>query len=222
MGLKIQSIRVRTTRNKWLQLHNIYLPNTDIQATRFDPAMIKTTQDSVVVGDFNGHSQLWDQIQPPDARGNEIEEWIYDQNLHVLNDGSPTRTSRITGNNSSPDISICGATWSTKILWKTSNPLGDSDHLPIQLDLQHSIRYQPVLPRKAKWRRNGVDWENFTTIVDEQMPNLPEEPNLSGCMARFTSILNTVAETHVGKTKPGRQAKPWMTPHVQAKIRSLP
>ena len=38
-------------------------------------------------------------------------------------------------------------------------------------------------------------------------------------MARFTEILNSVAETHVGKTKPRKKAKPWMTPHVRAKIR---
>ena len=30
---------------------------------------------------------------------------------------------------------------------------------------------------------------------------------------------NSVAETHVGKTKPRKKAKPWMTPHVRAKIR---
>ena len=38
-------------------------------------------------------------------------------------------------------------------------------------------------------------------------------------MARFTEILNSVAETHVGKAKPRKKAKPWMTPHVRAKIR---
>ena len=148
-----------------------------------------------------------------------MEGWIYDRNLHILKDGSPTRTSRLTGNNSTPDISICGGTWSIRTSWKTVDPLGDSDHLPIQIVLHHTIRYQPILPRKAKWRRNGVDCDKCRQVADEHMTNLLDEPILSKRMALFTEILNSVAETHVGKTKPRKKAKPWMTPHVRAKIR---
>ena len=206
-------------KDKWIHLHNVYLPNTDTQVTRFNATLTNATPDSIIVGDFNGHSHLWDPVQPPDARGNELKGWIYDRNLQILNDGSPTRTSRITGNNSTLDLSICGGTWSTRTSWKTADPLGDSDHLPIQIVLHHTIRYQPVLPRKAKWRRNGVDWDKFRQVADEQMTNLLDEPILSKQMAQFTEILNSVAETHVGKTKPRKKAKPWMTPHVRAKIR---
>ena len=73
---------------------------------------------------------------------------------------------------------------------------------------------------KAKWRRNGVDWDKFRQVADEKMNNLLDEPILSKRMARFTEILNSVAETHVGKTKPRKKAKLWMTPHVRAKIRT--
>ena len=43
---------------------------------------------------------MWDSLQPQDQRGNEILDWIFDNDLHVLNDGSDTRTSRITSNDS--------------------------------------------------------------------------------------------------------------------------
>ena len=92
-GLEIQSVRIRTLKDKWIHLHNVYLPNTDTQVTRFNVTLINATPDSIIVGDFNGHSHLWDPVQPPDARGNELEGWIYDRNLHILNNGSPTRTS---------------------------------------------------------------------------------------------------------------------------------
>ena len=51
------------------------------------------------------------------------------------------------------------------------------------------------------------------------MSNLPNEPNLSFRISRFNGILISAATTHAGKSKPSRRSKPWMTPHVRAKIR---
>ena len=54
----------------------------------------------------------------------------------------------------------------------------------------------------------------FRKYVNEQ------ESNLSRCLDRFNNALNLVNGTHLRKTKSRRKAKPWMTPHVQAKIRT--
>ena len=50
------------------------------------------------------------------------------------------------------------------------------------------------------------------------MSNLPHEPNLSPRVSHFNEILISAATTHVGKSKPSKRSKPWMTPHVRAKI----
>lgn len=107
--------------------------------------MINATPASIINGYFNGHSHFWGSIQPPDAGGTELEESIYDINLHFLNDGSPTRAIRMTGNLISPDLSISGRPWTTQTFWKTAEPIGDSEHLPIQRDIHHSRCYQPSL-----------------------------------------------------------------------------
>ena len=52
------------------------------------------------------------------------------------------------------------------------------------------------------------------------MSNLPNEPNLSLHVSRINDILISAATTHVGKSKPSRRSKPWITPHVRAKIRN--
>ena len=90
----------------------------------------------------------------------------------------------------------------------------------MHIDIHHSIRYQPVLPCKPKWQRNGVDLEKFSKLVDEEMTYLQAESNLSKCFARFTNILNSVADTHVGKTKSCWKADPWMTPLLWAKTQT--
>ena len=88
-GREIQAIRIRSSKTQWLHLHNVYLANTDNQAARLDASMINATPNSTIIGDFNGHSHFWGSIQPPDAAGKELQEWIYDLNLQILNDGSP-------------------------------------------------------------------------------------------------------------------------------------
>ena len=157
---------------------------------------------------------MWEPLQPQDQRGDEILHWILDNDLHILNDGSATQTSQITGNDRTPGISLCGSNWSAKTSWRLAEPIGNSDHLPIIIELNHKICYKRVIPRSARWRRNGVDWSSFTNEVESKMSNLPNEPILSLCVSRFNDTLISTATTHVGKSKPSKRSKPWMTPHV--------
>ena len=89
-GIDIQSIRIKVTKSSWLDLYNVYLPNTVTQHTSFDPSLIKPGPSSIFLGDLNGHSQMWDPIQPQDQRGDKILDWILNNDLHILNDGSAT------------------------------------------------------------------------------------------------------------------------------------
>ena len=50
------------------------------------------------------------------------------------------------------------------------------------------------------------------------MSNLLHEPNMSLPVSCFNEILISAATTHAGKSKPSKRSKPWMTPHVRAKI----
>ena len=58
-----------------------------------------------------------------------------------------------------------------------------------------------------------------TNHIEIKMSNLLNEPNLYLRASRFNDILISTATTHVGKSKPSRRSKSWMTPHVRAKIR---
>ena len=161
---------------------------------------------------------MWDSLQPRDQHGGEIFGWILDNDLHILNDGPATRTSRVNGNDSTPNISLCESNWSVKTSWRLAEPTGNSDHLPIIVELNHKICYKPAIPRSARWPRNSIDWTSFTNEVESKMTNLPNEPILSLRVSRFNDIQISAATTHVGKSKPSKRSKPWMTPHVRAKI----
>ena len=105
-----------------------------------------------------------------------------------------------------------------KTSWRLAEPTGNSDHLPIIVELNHKICYKPAIPRSAQWPRNSIDWTSFTNEVESKMTSLPNEPILSLRVSRFNDIQISAATTHVGKSKPSKRSKPWMTPHVRAKI----
>ena len=89
-GMEILSIRIKATKSTWLDLCNVYLPNTSTQHNSFDPSLIKPGPSSLILGNLNGHSQMWDSLQPQGQRGDEILDWILDNDLHILNDGCAT------------------------------------------------------------------------------------------------------------------------------------
>ena len=57
-GMEILSICIKATKSTWLELYNVYLPNTSTHHTSFDPSLIKPGPSSLILGDLNGHSQI--------------------------------------------------------------------------------------------------------------------------------------------------------------------
>ena len=108
---------------------------------------------------------------------------------------------------STPDLWLCGCNWSIKTSWSLAESNGISDHLPISIVINHRIRYQNIIPRKARWHRNGVDWFSFTNEVESRMQQLPEEPNISIRISRFNNILKSSASLHISKIKLSKKPK---------------
>ena len=129
---------------------------------------------------FQGHSQLWDALQPSDSRGYKILDWILNSHLHILNDGSATQTSRITGNVSTPYISLCGSNLLVKTFYKLTESIGSSDHFPVVIEINHKIRYQLVIPRSL----NG----EVTTLIG---PASPKKLNRKWKISQGTKLIST-------------------------------
>ena len=88
-----------------------------------------------------------------------------------------------------------------------AEPIGSFDHFPISVKIKLKIRYKPVIPRSAKWQSNGVAWSYFIKGVE-----LLGEPNISHHISCFNGTLTSAANLHVGKSKPSKTSKPWVTP----------
>ena len=203
------TFRIRLDNGKWIHLTNLYVPpehSKGHDVIRLSTEIIPALKSSLICGDFNGHTALWDDIQPTNDRGELMVDWIIDNNLHIVNNGEPTRLNRETGNWSTLDVTLCGSDWCGKVEWSVGEPIGSSDHLPIMITVNSSVQHQSVYGKRARWRNNGVDWAEFRNAVEEEMDGL-EEIELTKRIERFNGIMIEAANTHVGKVKPGKKTK---------------
>jgi len=65
-----------------------------------------------------------------------------------------------------------------------------------------------------------VDWAAFSKEVEDKLSSPDQlKGSLKDKITQFTQILRDAGNTHVGKVKPGRKTKVWLTPPVRAAIR---
>ena len=110
----------------------------------------------LAVGDFNSHSQSWGYSHM-DSRGEEVEDWLDEQRLILINSPSDTPTfySRRWRTTTTPDLAFCTDDIHRDVNREVGEQLGGSDHRPVFLALSKNTPNKPLLPRwnykKAKW-----------------------------------------------------------------------
>ena len=193
-GVELLSVCIHQSGKKWLTINNLYLPPN----SQADMSWIPVNPNTIFAGDLNGHSKIWDDIQPTDDRGEDIADWMLDNNLHCINDGTPTRINRGTGGLSSPDVTCVTQGMNTKMKWTVveETTMG-SDHSPIIMELKDGdIQTISTTPLKTRWKSKGVDWAAFRNEVEDAFPYNPRHLSLSERIAVFNDVLVEVQGRH--------------------------
>ena len=213
-AVELLSVGIQQSKNKWLTLNNFYIPDGTM-----DLSWIPTEENTIYARDFNGHSQLWDNIQPEDTRGGEILDWMLDNDLTCLNDGSPTRVNRGTGGLSTPDITFISRNLSTKVKWHVveDTDMG-SDHSPIVIEVSDAVPQTITsTPLRTRWSRKKADWAAYREEVENNLHNVSDS-SMTNMVRSFTNIMIEAGKKHVGKTKPTK-SKFAMNPKVKALVK---
>ena len=218
-GTEISSFRIQLSKKKWVNFANVYIPPLDLNCKAFTPRLdtIPALKSSIICGDFNAHSALWDDNYITDDRGETLVDWIFNNNLTILNNGTSTRVHRSTGTLSAPDVSLCGSNWIGKTEWQVGEPIGSSDHLPMIITVKSDTLHQSVYGKTARWRTNGADWDKYRDEVSRLLPET-DRLSLTKRIAKFTSNMIEAAKLHVKRAKPGKRAKVSMNPAIRTKI----
>ena len=97
----------------------------------------------VISGDFNGHSVTWG-CDKNNSRGDRIDDFITDNNVCLLNDGSYTSLHPVTGTFTTIDLSLCSPDILMEIDFMVESDLYSSDHFPIVLKIGISLSDSPT------------------------------------------------------------------------------
>ena len=185
-----------------------------------------TEKSDLIAGDLNAHSTTWDSSMLEEAgshgidasRGNLIDEWLEDNNMVVLNNGKSTHTSRKTGRESTPDLTIVHGDSADQYDWEVLGKLGASDHNPIMITrVAEGINTVNDKPR-VRWDLKNANYEEFRNQVENELPEGYEGKSIHKLEKILRKAVNKAAEENIGKKTAGSDARPGYSKEVKEEI----
>ena len=126
----LQAVACRISLPEPVTLCSIYLPPTSSWSHADLLSLVSSLPASVILmGDFNSHSTLWGCCST-NQKGLEIETFLLQSNLCLLNNKTPTHLHPATGSLSSLDLAFCDPSLYFDYIWSVHNDLCGSDHYP--------------------------------------------------------------------------------------------
>ena len=214
----LQACAIQIFTKKWVTLCSIYLePNLEDHlvdaAGRPRHLLLGDLQDLVdqlpipfiLMGDFNAKHVLWGEAVC-DRWGCIIDQLVSDNDVILMNDGSPTRYDIFHNSFSAIDLTLCSTTVRLDYQWSVDEDLHGSDHFPIHLKYVQNLP-SPCLPR---WKVPEADWTAFTSST-EVHSKCSDFSSPSEAYDHLSSIMLGKALESIPRTSgnPGRPVVPW-------------
>lgn len=159
-----QAVAVKMHLQTPVTLCSIYLHHDDkVNKRDLKKVTEQLSKPFIITGDFNGHNCIWGSDHT-DARGRCIEEFIGEENINLLNTGSPTHFHIYTGKSTAIDLSLGSPSISHLLNWRSCEQLYSSDHYPqvIEINMEDSRRR----PRIRRWLLYKANWEKYTAELN--------------------------------------------------------
>ena len=170
-NLEILVIKVML-KNINIHICNIYFPSSvTIDIKDLDKLMKEIPYPRVILGDINAKYVAWGS-DICDTRGDLINDWAFDNNLCILNDGTPTRYDKNNNKYSHIDISLIDNRMSSKFKWMIKTDRLISDHFPIVLDCDIEELYVNKIP---KWIMEKGNWDQYREDIN--LPTVFGDPD---------------------------------------------
>ena len=170
-----QAIKV-TSGDSTITLVNYYIPPQSSCATGYVASLehILDLPDGIIMGDANGHHDLWHSAIASDTRGNNLADEIGLSSYAPINTHHHTRQSGNTF--SSPDITLASASLLPTVEWSVETALS-SDHLPITIDLQRAV-IKTTSAKRVYVNFAKANWAGFKDHCERAFSQLqpPDDP----------------------------------------------
>ena len=214
----LQACAVQVFTTKWITLCSLYLDPTlenrllddsgnsrQLELNDLQSLVDQLPHPFILMGDFNAKNTLWGE-QTCDRWGHLVEELLDNNDVTLMNDGSPTRHDVYLNKDTAIDLTICSSSLRLDYQWAVDTKYHGSDHWPIHLNYVHNVP-SPCLP---KWKIAEANWESFnkSTKVD---CDVSQFQNPITAYEYLMSILLCGAMMSIPRTsgRPSRPAVPW-------------
>lgn len=146
----------------------------------------------LISGDFNGHHLAFG-CATSNARGNALYGVFDEQDLCILNTGSPTTVQRPTRNASAIDVSCASPVIAPLCEWRVGDDSLGSDHYPIFIDMNISPLFYKINDNIEKFLFHKADWTKYFLQSKELSESFQVDmDNPVECYNNFCEILNTL------------------------------
>ncbi|GBN58399.1 hypothetical protein AVEN_95895-1 [Araneus ventricosus] len=159
----LQAVAVQVHARTLVAVCSVYLPpHDDIRQQDLDTLVDQLPTPFILPADFNGHSALWGS-DVTNSRGRQIERFISNNCLCLLNNDEKTYFHEPTRTFHSLDLAICSPELMPLLDFNVGNDLYNSDHFPLIVSYADSggvIQYPP------RYLSQRADWEKFMQLAD--------------------------------------------------------
>ena len=209
------------SKKKQLRVVNIYIPpyrgtqgREELEAVMADLRRMPRQEDTIWCGDFNAHHPTWDPYVEEDSRGTRIEEWMCDEGLITLNDGSGTRYSRKEGEAkcSAPDLTVIRMDMVEHFSWSVLHDL-QSDHLPIKISWRKTFKVEKG-KRSVDWNVDKADWNKYRDYIEEHIATVQEEEDIPQKYKKMVKIIKEAANESIPKKVIREERNLWITADI--------
>src|SRR6266576_1187985 len=194
---------------------NIYIPpHQSVTVGELENLLNQLPSTFIITGDFNAHCPIWGSTST-NNRGNILSKLLIAQNIHLLNNGSPTQFHLSNGTCSAIDLSFCSSTIAHRFLWQPETDLYFSDHFPLKITIlgQQKMSYQKF----PKWIVEKANWSKFQ---NELVFPQNYSGNIDSDVESLTNTILQAAINSIPKSSPWIASKqvPWWCPEIKEAI----
>ncbi|GBP06353.1 RNA-directed DNA polymerase from mobile element jockey [Eumeta japonica] len=152
----------------------------------------------LISGDFNSWSTLWGSAET-NSRGKILENFILNEDLIILNNGSPTHfTTHKTFTHI--DITLCSSQLAPLCAWKTLHDLYGSDHFPIHIRMTNN--FPSTKPNYCpKFKLERANWTLYNKIINEKFAQIIPSDNINQQAAAVVKCIRSAANISIPQTK---------------------
>ncbi|GBO08910.1 putative RNA-directed DNA polymerase from transposon X-element, partial [Araneus ventricosus] len=208
LNTNLQAVAIRIQMQSLVTVCSLYLPPSErISQTDLNNLISQLPSPFIILGDLNGHSPFWGSTDS-NSRGLQIEQFLADHNLCLLNSDEKTNFHLPTRTFHSVDLAISSPSLLPFLNLTVDNDLYNSDHFPL---IVTDNRHNPANSyRPPKYILNAANWEKFTSLSNINSDTI-KSSSIEQALSYIVNTIIEAADNSIPKTlgKRRKQSKPW-------------